>query len=55
MARRVRDEFYPKTMLQLDRIMGLPELIEDAITFRYLAQPLTAAQTAELVQTRNGP
>jgi hypothetical protein len=35
--------------------MGLPELIEDAITFRYLAQPLTAAQITELVQTAKGP
>jgi NitT/TauT family transport system substrate-binding protein len=55
MARRVRDDFYPKTMLQLDRMMGLPELIDDAITFRYLPQPLTAAQIAELVQTAKGP
>jgi NitT/TauT family transport system substrate-binding protein len=51
MARRVRDDFYPKEMLQLDRVMGLPEMIEDAITFRYLASPLTAAQIAELIQT----
>jgi NitT/TauT family transport system substrate-binding protein len=55
MARRVRDGFYPRTMLQLDRVMGLPELIEDAIAFKYLAQPLTAAQIAELVQTPKGP
>jgi NitT/TauT family transport system substrate-binding protein len=55
MARRVRDDFYPKTMLQLDRVMGLPDLIDDAITFRYLPQPLTAAQIAELVQTAKGP
>ncbi len=55
MARRVRDDFYPKAMLQLDRVMGLSELIEDAITFKYLAQPLTAAQTVELVQTPKPP
>jgi NitT/TauT family transport system substrate-binding protein len=55
MARRVRDDFYPKTMLQLDRVMGLSELIEDAVAFKYLAQPLTAAQTAELVQTPKRP
>ncbi len=54
-ARRVRDDFYPRAMLQLDRVMGLPELIDDAIAFRYLAQPLTAAQIAELVQTPSGP
>ncbi len=55
MARRVRDEFYPRTMLQLDRVMGLPELIDDAIAFKYVAQPLTAAQIAELLQTPRGP
>jgi NitT/TauT family transport system substrate-binding protein len=55
MARRVRDDFYPKTMLQLDRVMGLAEMAEDAIAFKYIARPLTAAQTAELVQTKAGP
>jgi NitT/TauT family transport system substrate-binding protein len=55
MARRVRDEFYPKAMLQLERVMGLPELIEDAIAFKYLPQALTPAQVAELVQTPKGP
>jgi NitT/TauT family transport system substrate-binding protein len=54
-ARRVRDDFYPKAMLQLDRVMGLPELIEDAIAFKYLARPLTDAQIAELVQTAKAP
>ena len=55
MARRVRDNFYPKAMLQLDRVMGLAELIEDAIAFKYVAQPLTPAQTAELLQTPKLP
>ncbi len=55
MARRVRDNFYPKAMLQLDRVMGLAELIEDAIAFKYVAQPLNAAQTAELLQTPKLP
>ncbi len=54
MARRVRDNFYPKAMLQLDHVMGLTELIDDAITFKYLAQPLSGAQTAELLQTPTG-
>lgn len=53
-ARRVRDNFYPKAMLQLDRVMGLADLIEDAIAFKYVARPLTPAQTAELLQTPRG-
>ena len=55
MARRVRDGFYPKAMLQLDRVMGLAEMIDDAIAFKYVARPLTPAQTGELVQTPKGP
>src|SRR5215471_18515399 len=55
MARRVRDNFYPKTMLQLDRVMGLAELIEDAITFKYIARALTAEQSAELLQMPKSP
>jgi NitT/TauT family transport system substrate-binding protein len=55
MARRVRDDFYPKAMLQLGRIMGLAELIDDAIAFKYMGQPLTPMQTAELVQTPKPP
>ena len=47
------DDF--EAMLQLDRVMGLPELIEDAIAFKYVSQPLSAAQTAELLQTPKGP
>jgi NitT/TauT family transport system substrate-binding protein len=55
MARRVRDNFYSKAMLQLDHVMGLAELIEDAIAFKYITQPLTAAQITELLQTPRGP
>jgi len=55
MAGRVRDDFYPKAMLQLDRVMGLAELIEDAVAFKYMGQPLTPAQTAELLQTPKPP
>jgi NitT/TauT family transport system substrate-binding protein len=54
-ARRVRDDFYPKAMLQLGRVMGLTEMIADAIAFKYVAQPLTPAQTAELLQTPKLP
>jgi NitT/TauT family transport system substrate-binding protein len=55
MARRVRDDFYPQAMLQLDRVMGLAELIEDALAFKYMGQPLTPTQTVELLQTPKPP
>jgi NitT/TauT family transport system substrate-binding protein len=54
MSGRVRDEFYPQAMLQLDRMTGLQGLMEDAVAFKHLAQPLTAAQITELVQTKGG-
>jgi NitT/TauT family transport system substrate-binding protein len=55
MAQRVRDDFYPKAMLQLDSVMGLPDLIDDAIAFKYIPRALTPAQIGELVQTPKGP
>jgi ABC-type nitrate/sulfonate/bicarbonate transport system substrate-binding protein len=50
MAQTVRDRFYPKTMLQLDRIAGIDELMGDAVAFKYIAAPLIAAQLDELLQ-----
>src|ERR1043165_7206667 len=47
---RVRDQFYPKSMLQLDEVKGLPELRADAIAFKYVPAPLTQAQLDELLQ-----
>jgi NitT/TauT family transport system substrate-binding protein len=49
-AQKVRDEFYPKTMLQLDEVKGLPELMQDAIAFKYIPAVLTQAQLDELLQ-----
>ncbi len=50
MARNVRDRFYPKTMLQLDRVSGIDDLMADAVTFKYIPAPLSAAQLEELLQ-----
>jgi hypothetical protein len=50
MARRVRDGFYPKEMLQLDEVSNLEGIIQDAIAFKYIAQPLTAEQIGALLQ-----
>lgn len=49
-AKTVRDKFYPKTMLQLDRVDGLDEQMQDAIAFKYMAKPLTPEQQSELLQ-----
>ena len=50
MAQTVRDRFYPKAMLQLDEVKGLDEMMQDAIAFKYIAQPLTPQQVNELLQ-----
>jgi ABC-type nitrate/sulfonate/bicarbonate transport system substrate-binding protein len=55
MAKTVRDRFYPKAMLQLDTVKGLPELMQDAIAFKYIPQELTRAQIDELMQTKVKP
>jgi NitT/TauT family transport system substrate-binding protein len=49
-AQRVRDEFYPKAMLQLDEVKGMPELMQDAIAFKYIPAALTQVQLDELMQ-----
>jgi NitT/TauT family transport system substrate-binding protein len=54
-AKTVRDRFYPKSMLQLDQVSGLPELMQDAIAFKYIPQELSRTQIDELVQTRVKP
>ena len=49
-ARRIRDEFDPKDMLAPDRVMGLADLMPDAVRFKFISQPLSDAQLKELVQ-----
>ena len=54
-AKTVRDRFYPKAMLQLDKVAGLPELMQDAIAFKYIPKELDPTQLEELVQTKLKP
>ena len=49
-AQTVRDQFYPKSMLQLDEVKGMPELMQDAIAFKYIPAALTQMQLDELLQ-----
>jgi NitT/TauT family transport system substrate-binding protein len=43
-------EFIPKTSLQIDRLSGVPESMQDAVQFKFLTEPLTEKQLADLVQ-----
>jgi NitT/TauT family transport system substrate-binding protein len=49
-ARQVRDEFYPKDGLTVDRISGLDSMMADGVANRYLAAPLTKEQLGALFQ-----
>jgi NitT/TauT family transport system substrate-binding protein len=52
LARRVRDEFFPKEMIQVDTIKGLDTLMPEAVSLKYIPAPLSAAQTEQLIQTK---
>ena len=55
LAKNVRDQFYPKENLRLDRLFGLDEAMADAVSMKFLPAPLTKAQQDELFKfyTRN--
>jgi NitT/TauT family transport system substrate-binding protein len=50
LARKVRDEFFPKALLSPDQINGLDSLMEEAVTLKFIPASLTKAQQAELIQ-----
>jgi NitT/TauT family transport system substrate-binding protein len=50
-ARAARDRFFPKAALDPDRIIGLDTIAQDAVTLKYTAAPLSAAQLAELIRS----
>src|SRR5947209_9786097 len=49
-AKRVRDEFFPKTLVDPDKISGLDALVKEAVTLKFIDKPLTQQQLAELIQ-----
>jgi NitT/TauT family transport system substrate-binding protein len=50
LAKRVRDEFFPRTLVYPDEIKGLDSLMADAVDLKFIAAPLSKQQIAELVQ-----
>jgi len=50
MAKRVRDEFFPKSLVNPDQIHGLDSLIPEAVNLKFIPAPLTKEQIAELIQ-----
>jgi ABC-type nitrate/sulfonate/bicarbonate transport system substrate-binding protein len=50
MALRVRDDFFPKNLVNPDEISGIDSLVKEAVNLKFIERPLTAAQLAELIQ-----
>ena len=49
-AKRTRDDFFPKSSIDPDKVVGLDVIVQDAVALKYTAQPLTKEQLAELIQ-----
>ena len=50
MAKRVRDEFFPRSLIDPDMIVGLDTLVPEAVNLKFIPAPLTKEQIAELIQ-----
>jgi len=50
MARRVRDDFFPRIIVEPDEIKGLDTLLPEAVSLKFIEKPLTKEQLAELIQ-----
>src|SRR5262245_8275363 len=44
-------QFYPKEVLQTDKMADMPGILRDAVKLKFLREPLTTAQVTEFVQT----
>ena len=49
-SRGVRDDFFPKSLIDPDKIVGLDSLMKDAVELKFIPAPLTDAQVKELIQ-----
>ncbi len=46
----MRDEFFPRSILQMSQIDGLDQLLKDAVELKYAPKELTKQEVAELIQ-----
>jgi NitT/TauT family transport system substrate-binding protein len=49
-AKRIRDEFFPKSSVSPDEITGLDLIVPDAVNLKFTAAPLTKEQLAGLIK-----
>jgi len=52
-ARHVRNDFFPKSLVDPDEIHGLDSLMAEAVTLKFISAPLTKQQIAELIQIQH--
>lgn len=50
MAKRVRDDFFPRAIIDPDAVKGLDTLLPEAVSLKFINEPLTEKQLAELIQ-----
>ena len=49
-SKRIRDSYFPKSVLSPDAIVGLDLIMPEAINLKFISAPLTKEQLAELIQ-----
>ena len=49
-AKRTRDDFFPRSSIEPDKIIGLDTIVKDAVALKFTANELTKAQLDELIQ-----
>jgi NitT/TauT family transport system substrate-binding protein len=49
-AKQIRDEFFPKSLIDPDRMSGMDQVMADAVTFKAISKPLDQEQIAKLIQ-----
>jgi NitT/TauT family transport system substrate-binding protein len=50
LARRSRDDYFPRDAVFPDRILGIDKIMEDAVRYKFATAPLNAEQVKELIQ-----
>lgn len=50
MAKRIRDEFFPRSLVDPDKILGMDIIMKDAVSLKFIPEPLKEAQIKELIQ-----
>ena len=49
-AKRTRDDFFPKSALDPDQIVGLESIVKDAVALKFTASEVTKQQLADLIR-----